>query len=46
MPIIYCKCGRTLLVQRLQDAIREWFWTIEDVNSEKDFKGHPKKSNK
>ncbi len=32
MPIIRCTtCDRTLLVQRVQDAIKEWFWTLEDT---------------
>lgn len=33
VPIITCRtCDRTLLVQRLVDAVREWGWELAETN--------------
>ena len=28
MPILYCKCGKTLLVTRLFEAVKLWGWKL------------------
>jgi D-arabinose 5-phosphate isomerase GutQ len=33
VPVLHCTCGKTLLIQHLADAVKQWGWQIVSVTA-------------